>query len=281
MVFVAYDESSEVEEPRDGSLDDPAMAVASQASPVLSRGLLSAPTMRTDQLHIAVRKSVTQPVGIGGTVVDHPGCHACADTCIDESFDRVDFRLVGGKCEGRQRNTVAIDHHHNLAAFASLGQADIKAPFFAGENVPSPIASDQCSNFRRSSRRRSLRHASSQTPDSVHSRWRRWQVEGLGYRSGKSCHRAPFFSTQMIPSRQSRGFTRGLPPLGDGGGFRNRSRMIAHWASVINGFGAVLDPVVFGRRRGGHSDREIVIAFVSCQYETNANTLPIKHHSQF
>jgi hypothetical protein len=24
---------------------------------------------------------------------------------------------------------------------------------------------------------------------------------------------------------------------------------------LINGFGAVLDPVVFGRRRGGHIDR--------------------------
>jgi hypothetical protein len=52
---------------------------------------------------------------------------------------------------------------------------------------------------------------------------------------------------------------RGRPPCGDGSGFSNRSLMKFHWASVRNVVGTVLDPVVFGRRRGGHIDREMIM----------------------
>ena len=259
VVFVSDDEASEVMQPRDGSLDNPSVSVPPEFSTVLSRPAFASPAVRAHEFCSAFLETLSKPVRVGRFVVQQMIGHAFADPNIEQRFHRVDLGVVGGEREHRQRDAVTVNHQHQLAAFASFGLTNVKAPFFAGENVPSPAACDQCSKFRRSIRRRSRRQASSQTPDSVHSRCRRWHVEGEGYRSGKSCHRAPFFRTQMMPSRHSRGVTRGRPPLGDAGGLRNRSRMIAHWASVINGFGAVLDPVVFGRRRGGHIDREMVM----------------------
>ncbi len=96
-------------------------------------------------------------------------------------------------------------------------------------------------------------------PASVHSLWRRQQVEPEGYRCGKSCHRAPVFSTQMMPSRQARGLIGGRPPARDFRGLGKTSLMRFHWELLMNGFGAVLDPVSFGRRRGGHIDREMTM----------------------
>jgi hypothetical protein len=127
--------------------------------------------------------------------------------------------------------------------------------------VPSPIACDQSSSFLRSISLSNRSQACTMSPASVHALWRRQQVEELGYRSGplnsqdRACHRAPVLRTQRIPSRHSRGSVGGRPPAGDGSGFSNKSEMSFHWESVTNGFGAVLDPVVFGRRRWGHIDR--------------------------
>ena len=260
VVLMTHKELTKALKPCDGSLDDPSALVSAEFAPVLGCPAFSTSAMGAHQVDAPTGEAGAQPVRIRSLVVQKVLRHVIADTHVDQGFDRVHLGVVGGQGECRQRNALAVDHQHQLAAFASFGLANVKTPFFAGENVPSPMACDQYSSFRRSIRLTSLRQASSQTPDSVHSRCLRWHVEGEGYRSGKSCHRAPFLSTQMMPSRQSRGLTRGRPPFGERGGSRNKSRMMAHWASVMKGFGAVLDPVVFGRRRGGHSDREIVIA---------------------
>ena len=228
MVFVSHNEASEVMQPRDGSLDDPAVPVPPQFSTILSRPAFASFPVGTHEFCSALFEALSKPVRVSRFVVQQMIEHAFTDPNIEQCFHRVDLGVVGGEREDRQRDAVTVNHQHQFAAFASFGLTYVKAPFFAGENVPSPAACDQCSNFRRSIRRRSRRHASSQTPDSVHSRCRRWHVEGEGYRSGKSCHRAPFFRTQMMPSRHSRGVTRGRPPLGEGGGARNKSRMIAH-----------------------------------------------------
>lgn len=147
---------------------------------------------------------------------------------------------------------MSFGQQHEFCAFAFFGLTHLKAPFFAGEKVPSPIACDQSSSFRRSMIRINFSQALSNSPASVHALCRRQQVAGDGYLSGKSCQRAPFLSIQRMPSRQARASTRGRPPSGEGSGSSNKSLMILHWASETNGFGAVLDPVVFGRRRFGH-----------------------------
>jgi hypothetical protein len=125
-----------------------------------------------------------------------------------------DFR---GRCRGKgasDRNTLAVDHHHPLCSFAPFGRANKGPPFFAGAKLPSMKASCQSSAPFSSSMDRNFRQTSSQTPCSSQSLNRRQQVDGLGYQSGRSCHRAPVLSTQRIPSRTMRLSAGGRPPFG-------------------------------------------------------------------
>jgi hypothetical protein len=55
------------------------------------------------------------------------------------------------------------------------------------------------------------RSSFSNTPDLTHSWKRRWQVWYGGYRSGKSCQRAPVRKIHRMPFRISRSLTLGLP----------------------------------------------------------------------
>lgn len=119
------------------------------------------------------------------------------------------------------------------------------------------IACDQCSNFRRCLRRSSRGHAFSILPSTVHFLWRRKHVVEEGYRSGKSCHRAPVFSPRMMPSRQVRESTGGRTPSADFPALGNRCLISFHRDSLMKSFGAVMSPVVLGRRCGGHIDRVI------------------------
>ena len=254
---MAGNQAAIVKHPADGAFDFPASHIPSQFSTILHWRFFATSTMRTNQINATRFQALSNPICVGCFVVQKSFGTLLADAKFDERFQRVDFCKIGGECEDRQRQTLPIRHQHNLRALAFLGLADLGAPFFAGENVPSPIASDQCSNFRRSIFRSNRRQASSQIPASVHSRCRRQHVVGLGYLSGKSCHRAPVFRTHKTPSRHSRGVTLGRPPFAETGGCGNRFLMSFHWESVRNWFGTVLDPVVFGRRLRGHIDREI------------------------
>ena len=258
MVFVANDKSPEVEEPTDGSLNLVAFPVATKRATILNR-ILSASSMRTDEFDSACGEIGSNPIGVSGLVVEQAFGLLLRDAILNERFDRVDLGATGRKREGRQRRPVAIDHQHDLGAFALLRLAYVGAPFFAGANVPSPIASSQSICLSLSSFFSRRDHAFSQTPDRLHASNRRQHVEGLGYRSGKSCHRAPVFSTHRMPSKQGLGATRGRPPSFDFGGSGNRSLIRTHCESSRNGFGAVLDPVVLGRRLGGQFDREMTM----------------------
>ena len=244
-------------QPADGAFDLPSVLVSSQTSPILSRWFLAAPAVRRDLFNTSLLQCITKPVRVCGLVIQQSLRAFPCNLNINQRFDRVDLGVLSSRRECRDRNPLRFRHQHELCAFALLGLTNLKPPFFAGEKVPSPIACDQSSNFRRSNVLRSRFHASTIRPCSVQSLCRRQQVGNEGYRSGKSCHRAPVFRTQRTPSRHWRASTLGRPPSGDGSGFSNRSLISFHWESVINGFGAVLDPVVFGRRRCGHMDRVI------------------------
>jgi hypothetical protein len=121
---------------------------------------------------------------------------------------------------------------------------------------------DSCQSIRlnRSSLPKSRSQAAWKTPLRVQSRCRLQQVAGEGYRSGKSFHRLPDVRIQRIPSRHARDDTRGRPPNAEAGGLANKSAIRSHWASERNAGGAVLDPVRFDRRRGGHRNRVIIMS---------------------
>lgn len=244
-------------QPADRAFDFPAMTITAKRSSILSRRFLSAISMRCNKFNAPLFQRVTQPVCIGRFVIEKIGRSVLCHTQIHESFDCVDLSILRRCRERGNGDPLGLGHQHELCALAFLGLTHLKTPFFAGEKVPSPIACFQFNSFRRSKILINRSQALIRSPASVQSRCRRQQVAGDGYRSGKSCHRAPFFRTQRIPSRHSRAGIGGRPPAGDGSRSSNKSLIRFHWESLTNGFGAVLDPVVFGRRRFGHMDRVI------------------------
>lgn len=257
VTFMADEESPLALQPADRAFDLPPMTITAKGSSILSRRFLSAVSMRCDKFNASLFQCITQPVCIGRFVIEKIAWPILCHTEIHESFNRVDFSILRRCCKRGDGDSLGLGHQHELCALAFLGLTHLKTPFFAGEKVPSPIACFQFSSFRRSRILISRSQALTRSPASVQSRCRRQQVAGDGYRSGKSCHRAPFFRTQRIPSRHSRAGIGGRPPAGEGAPSSNKSLMRFHWESLTNGFGAVLDPVVFGRRRFGHMDRVI------------------------
>lgn len=134
--------------------------------------------------------------------------------CFKRFFGERDFC---GRCRGKgasNRNTLAVDRHHPLRSFAPFGRTNKGPPFFAGAKLPSIKASCQSSAPFLSSMEKNFLQTSSQTPCSSQRCNRRQQVDALGYRSGKSCQRAPVRSTQRMLSRTFRLSTGGRPPLG-------------------------------------------------------------------
>ena len=58
------------------------------------------------------------------------------------------------------------------------------------------------------------------------------------------------------PGGQRRALIAGRPSLG---GSCSKSLIRTHWGSTRNGFEAILNSAVLGRRRGGHFDREMTM----------------------
>jgi hypothetical protein len=142
-----------------------------------------------------------------------------------------------GRCRGNgasQRNTLAVDHHHPLRALAPPGFPDSGAPFLAGAKLASMKASCQSKAPAASSCDRKVRQIFSHKSCSSQRRKRRQQVTGLGYRSGRSCHRAPVRSIHRMPSKTARLLTLGRPPLDPGLSEGNKGAILAHCSSVRN-----------------------------------------------
>ncbi len=142
-----------------------------------------------------------------------------------------------GRCRGNgasQRNTLAVDHHHPLRAFAALGFPDSGAPFFAGAKLASMKASCQSKALSASSCDRKVRQIFSHRACSAQRFKRRQQVDGLGYCWGRSCQRAPVRSIHRMPSRTSRLLNLGRPPLKPGLSEGSNGAILAHCASVRN-----------------------------------------------
>jgi hypothetical protein len=131
-----------------------------------------------------------------------------------------------------QRKTLAIDHHHALCSLSPLGLSDRWPPFFAGKKLASMNDSSQSSTPLASSSERKALHISLRTSASYHSFRRRQHVEGCGYFSGRSFHRAPVLSIQRIPSKTNRSSALGRPPFGRGGGLGMRGSIFFHCSSL-------------------------------------------------
>jgi hypothetical protein len=242
--FVTHNEPAEVKQPGDAPFNDPPSCIASKWAAILCLGAGSPGSMRADEFDLALSQLGPQLVAIGSLVVDQPVWNT-SNRAVKQWLDQLDFSGRGAGDVNGQWKTVTVDNEHELGSLPSLGLTNISAPFFAGQNVPSPNASDHTTSLRLSSCASRRDHACSKIPAAVHSCSRRQQVLGDGKCGGMSFHLAPVLSTQMIPSKQARGWTRGLPPSGAIGGCGNKSAIKNHCSSESCGFGSVLDPVMF------------------------------------
>jgi len=196
--------------------------------------------MRGEQIDTAFSQAFTQRVAVVRLVSDHslgsspwPPWPFLGDFDLLEClFGEPDLCWRSRVGMASQRNTLAIDHHHALCPFSPLGFSDCWPPFFAGKKLASMNASSQSRTPLASNSERKALHISLRTSASYHSFRRRQHVEGCGYLSGRSCHRAPVLSIQRIPSKTKRLSFLGRPPFGRGGGWGMRGSIFFHCSSV-------------------------------------------------
>ena len=241
MALVPDNQASKIADPGKGALDFPPFFVAPELSAVLRLRFTSVFTMRRNQINFKPLQPLAQRITVIATVGNQSlrplfGPPSSTARHFDRFQGRLSQRYFRRRCRGKgasQRNTFAVDHHHPLCAFALFGFPDAGAPFFAGAKLPSMKASSQSSAPFSSSMERNLRQTSSQTPCSSQSRNRRQHVEALGYRSGKSCHRAPVRKIHKMPSKTSRLSADGRPPLGFLRGSGSSGFSSFHWSSFM------------------------------------------------
>jgi hypothetical protein len=242
IAFIPNNQASIITDPCKGSFHFPSLSVAPQLSAVLSFWFFAIASMWSNQIYFQALKSLSKWIAVI-SFISNKSCRSLFRPA--SSWAGNIYRLkcffrkfyFCGRCRGKgasQRNTLAVDHHHPLRSFTLFGFPDAGAPFFAGAKLPSIKASFQSSNPFSSSFDKNLRHTSSQTPWSSHSRNRRQHVDGLGYRSGRSCQRAPVRRIQRMPSKTSRLSEGGRPPFGFFFGSGSSGFNSFHWSSFMN-----------------------------------------------
>ena len=217
----ANHQSAIISEPGESSLNFPTAFITSQLSAIMVFLLLVVAPVRANQFNTTCLKPPSQWVTVIALVSNQTLWFLARPTSsfsghsnvIYRFFEELDLRRGRRVQVVSKRNTLAVDHHHPLRALAPLGLTDAFAPFFAGAKLPSTNASDQSNWPFSSSSERKARHASSQISCSSQSLSLRQQVEGLGYRFGKSAQGAPVRSIQRMPSKTLRLSAQGLPPF--------------------------------------------------------------------
>jgi hypothetical protein len=242
MTFMPDNQASKITEPCKRAFNNPSASITSKFSAILCFRFLSIFTMWNNQINLICFQTLSKWIAVIRSVSNqaYRSLFRPAFTWT-RHFNRIKGFLrkfyLRGRCRGKeasQRNTLAVDHHHPLCAFAPFCFTDASAPFFADTKLPSMNASCQSMRPFSSSIDKNLRQTSSQTPCSSQSCSRRQHVEELGYLRGKSCHLAPVRSTQRMPSRTGRLSTGGRPPLGLNLGFGSKGLSFFHCSSFMN-----------------------------------------------
>jgi hypothetical protein len=240
MILVSHNQSSEASEPCESALDDISSPVAIPESVILSIDVSMILPMRGKKIYASHSEPFSMWIAVIGLVSDHSdgsrpwsprSLIRDSDVCHD-LLEELDLSGRGRVGMASQRNTLAIDHHQALRSLAPLRFSDCRAPFFAGMKVASTKDSSQSRTPFSSNSERKARHMSLNTPASCQSLRRRQHVEESGYSAGRSCHLAPVFRTQRIPSRQARSSAGGRPPLGLVGRGGINGLIFSHCSSV-------------------------------------------------
>lgn len=241
MEFVASYKTSKVLEPTDRAFHFPSAAVAPQRTTILRPRLGAVTAMRTDQLNATFLQSFPQGIAVRCGVINQTPRLATQHSFLEQRLDQGDFVRTSARRVDSQRETLAVGKDHDLGPLPAFGLADLCAPFFAEENVPSAKDSSWFTRPWRSSTRTSRAQACCQMPATVQAWWRRQQVEDEGKHLGRSFQRAPLRRIHKMPSTQGRGDFGRRPPCGPTVGFGNRSSIRCHCSSVSSNSGSVVD----------------------------------------
>jgi len=233
-------QSAIISEPGESSLNFPTAFITSQLSAIMIFLPFVVAPVRANQFDTSCLELPSQRVTVISSVSNQSlrifsrttPTFTWHSNIIQRFFEELDLRRGRRVQVVSKRNTLAVDHHHPLRALAPLGLTDAFAPFFAGGKLPSTNASDQSNWPFSSSSERKARHALSQTPCSSQSLSLRQQVEGLGYRFGKSAQGAPVRRIHRIPSKTLRLSAQGLPPFLLGLGFGKSFSIFFHCSFV-------------------------------------------------
>jgi hypothetical protein len=240
IAIPADHQSAIISEPGESPLNFPTAFITSQFSAIMVFLLFVIATVGANQFDTTCFEFPSQRVTVV-TLISNQSPWFLArpasslsrhSDCFYRFFEELDLRRGRRVQVVSKRNTLAVDHHHPLRALAPLGLTDAFAPFFAGAKLPSTKASDQSNWPFSSSSERKARQASSQISCSSQSLSLRQQVEGLGYRFGKSAQGAPVRSIQRIPSKTLRLSAQGLPPFFDFFGFGKSFSIFSHCSFV-------------------------------------------------
>jgi hypothetical protein len=255
QAFITHNQSAEIAQPGESPFDFPPVLVALPDFWRLLAANFAVSAVRDQEADSPPCQSGPQFVRIISLIADKAlGSALWASPPLAGDFDGLQglfcqpyFR---GRCRGNgasQRNTLAVDHHHPLRALASLGFPDSGAPFFAGAKLASMKASSQSKSPAASNCERKVRQICSHKSSSAQRFKRRQHVDGLGYRWGRSCQRAPVRSIHRMPSRTSRLLLRGRPPLNPGLSEGSKGAILAHCSPVRNfGVAAIgLPPIAY------------------------------------
>jgi len=212
MIVVSDNDPSVVGDPAEGSLDCISSPVAIPQSVVLSIDVAMVPSMRNKKTDSSLPQTFASRIAVIGLVADYslrPGARSSWSSSWDSDLSNnlikeSDLSRRGTVGMASERNTLAIDQYQALRSLSSLGFPDSRAPFFAGKKLASTKTSSQSRMPLWSNSERKARHMSLRTSSSYHSLNRRQQVDGFGYRSGRSFHLAPVLKIHSIPSNTSR-----------------------------------------------------------------------------
>ncbi len=234
MVFISDHESSKVLQPRKETLDFPPSFVAPEFAAILGPRIFAPSFVRGNHFCLSFRKqSSVQPVAVVGLVTNQT-LRGCADkAAIDGRLNELYFMGRSTFNVSGDRKTRSVCDGHDLGAFAASCLADSKAPFFAGEKVPSMNASRMSMpprSYKSSANSRTMRL---KTPCRTHCWNRRWHVWYGGYRCGTSFQGAPVRKIHKMPLSTSRGSRAGRPrPSFFGVGDETRGSIRVHCSFV-------------------------------------------------
>jgi hypothetical protein len=240
MILISDNNTSIVGDPTESALYCITSPVAIPQSVILSIDIAVVLSMWNKKIDSSLPQTLASRIAVVCFVSDYslrsgpwPSGPSFWDSDLSNNLIKEsDLRRRGTVGMASERNTLAIDQYQALRSLSPLGFPDSRAPFFAGKKLASTNTSSQSNIPSWSNSERKARHMSFRTSASYHSLRRRQQVEGFGYRSGRSFHLAPVLSTHRIPSNTKRSFVLGRPPFRPTDFFGMRGSILFHCSSL-------------------------------------------------